>query len=258
MRQRKAFTLIELLVVVAIIALLVAILVPSIIQARELANRAVCQSNLHQIVVGLHMYYEDWRKIPPNWPPTLDEPWGTYRVQSGYPVALGTGYATGLGMLYHGGYIEAVETYWCPSTEFPFLGNLDKKEHIELLVDLTTPGTVYAACSYYLRTRTGYNYIDGDGQLSGGQRVHVITIEDWTGSLSAVADQHTYPKEDPAPHRSIHKVGFNAVYWDGSARWVSDPDAYHSGWWWYAWGNYEVEETMWWLADNPTSHWSTW
>ena len=59
MRRRTAFTLIELLVVVAIIALLVAILVPSLLQARELAARAVCASNLHSVGVSLTMYAND-------------------------------------------------------------------------------------------------------------------------------------------------------------------------------------------------------
>ena len=58
-RSSRGFTLIELLVVVAIIALLVAILLPSLKRAREQAKRAVCASNIHQLIVGLHLYHED-------------------------------------------------------------------------------------------------------------------------------------------------------------------------------------------------------
>ena len=47
MNKHKGFTLIELLVVVAIIALLVAILVPAVQRAQEEARRAVCMTNLH-------------------------------------------------------------------------------------------------------------------------------------------------------------------------------------------------------------------
>lgn len=72
----RGFTLIEILVVVAIIALLVAILMPSLIKARELSRRSVCSSNLHQQALGLGAYAHAFRgAMPPRgyWSYTLAE-----------------------------------------------------------------------------------------------------------------------------------------------------------------------------------------
>ncbi len=55
-RKHLAFTLIELLVVVAIIALLIAILVPTLNGAREQAKKVVCLANLSNIGKALAQY----------------------------------------------------------------------------------------------------------------------------------------------------------------------------------------------------------
>lgn len=55
-RARRGFTLLELLVVVALIAMLVGMLLPSLRRARALAVRATCASNLHGINLAVGQY----------------------------------------------------------------------------------------------------------------------------------------------------------------------------------------------------------
>jgi len=98
---RRGFTLIELLVVIAIIAILAAILFPVFARAREKARQTSCLSNLKQLVLGVHMYVQDY-----------DEKFPTYfwgEGANGIPNS-----CTWWGGIYP--YVKNLQLYECPSS----------------------------------------------------------------------------------------------------------------------------------------------
>ncbi len=112
----KSFTLIELLVVVAIIAVLVALLLPSLQLAREVAKEAVCGSNLKQLGLGFLYYAEDAHGFLP--------PYNTGQGPDGYKWSYYTNllvngkYVPAPGKWYDGSgvYGNVTESLWrCPT-----------------------------------------------------------------------------------------------------------------------------------------------
>lgn len=56
--RKPGFTIIELMVVVAITTVMIALLIPAVVQAREAARRTQCKNNLHQFGLALQNYHD--------------------------------------------------------------------------------------------------------------------------------------------------------------------------------------------------------
>lgn len=63
--SHRNFTLVELLTVIGIIAILSGLLVGGLHRARQSSRRAACQSNLHQLGLGVQMYLDSNSEVFP-------------------------------------------------------------------------------------------------------------------------------------------------------------------------------------------------
>jgi prepilin-type N-terminal cleavage/methylation domain-containing protein/prepilin-type processing-associated H-X9-DG protein len=94
MRMRRAFTIIELLVVAAIIAMLMAMLLPNLGKAREKARQTVCASNLRQLGLAASAYLDFneghyWRYFTDQTAPVAGRQWW-FGFEPGGPGNAGT------------------------------------------------------------------------------------------------------------------------------------------------------------------------
>jgi len=112
--QKRGFTLIELLVVIAIIAILAAMLLPALSQARERARQAVCMNNLKQIQLAMFMYGQDYD----DWVPGTFR-WGNYQLPYDNNEAIWHEFFWRLGYLPHQNIVWSSESknrvIFCPS-----------------------------------------------------------------------------------------------------------------------------------------------
>ena len=262
--KERAFTLVELLVVVAIIALLVSILLPSLARAREQARKGVCLSNLHQCGVGFSQYAVDYKYVLPirgGYTYDLREP-KDYFLRAPYNTPKTPREPVNYGALYGKYCGKEGLFYYCPSgTQYTYTNQ--SNGWVTYLA--ASPGDPYYPTAGV--TWGGYSYaatVDaGCFPLEGARRVPVpnpnllIYEPNWMyyeGSTndkdlgpsqmnyrSWVQTQMLNPKNKPyigkyhalmsdilvqtTPNHA-YPPGYNVLYLDYHAKFVSDPDGY--------------------------------
>jgi len=223
-----AFTLIELLVVVAIIAMLISILLPSLQNARQQAQRTVCGAHLQQIGLAVRSCFNENREYGPSW----DDGEVTANRQ--------TVMYTWVDVLFDKDYTGTDEIQRCPTDEHPDpLTEQRARDWGQRFSDKPgsgadlKPGT---RTSYALSAIMHYNFLKDRYEQDPARQVYAIDgWWAWCGSLNALLVQivEGCGATPPLywPHKDTSMVGWrhgqrfeaNALFLDGHVSVLQPP-----------------------------------
>lgn len=109
----------------SVVLVLIALLMPGLKNAQEMARRVVCASNLRQITIGVAIYADEQGGVLP--PSVFLRPSGTFgsrgirsdemvtlRLENPFGGLFGQAW-DGVGFLYAGEYLPAPKLFYCPS-----------------------------------------------------------------------------------------------------------------------------------------------
>ena len=222
---RKAFTLIELLVVIAIIAILAAMLLPALSSAKQKAWTTSCNSNLHQISLGMRMFADDNNEFYPESGSRI--PWGQTD-----PLSPPIGSAKNSWMEQIFTYIGNTNVYRCPgnvqlSTKLQGPFNYFNGVHAAYIASSPNPDQRYFTAVKSTSILFPAAFVLG-GDTAG--------IESDTGILTFYqddADKDDYMQNcvggaaDPSITEAwqIHSRGQNIMFADGHSKWYKGYNA---------------------------------
>lgn len=146
MKRLRGVTLIELLVVVAITALLLAVIAPSLKTVKEKAGLISCASNQHQIVLAVSTYASDWNGWLPKPVTSIGVPNVLWRTGD---KILGEDVSDAHTSL--GNYLESSAVYNCPLSSFAKdEANLSGRSYQDHYTDPYNADLSVLFCSYQL------------------------------------------------------------------------------------------------------------
>jgi len=212
--------LIELLVVISILAILVALLLPTLRNVREAANRGVCLAKLHQSgIAWASVSADNDQQVPLTY-------WGTR--QFNYLVNLNDDISgtprQSLGpwsILFLDDYITELDFLLCPSQTDPTFVNLQDADQYSGSQSNQWP-IRYTAISGKHTTRAAYAVrpvVDGVvAENTNTQDLSVLPTVRYVDYANRVVTSDLVQWEDAVDQG--HVDGVNALWGDGSAKWV--------------------------------------
>ncbi len=219
MKRKTGFTLIELLVVIAIIAILAALLLPSLNKARETARRINCAGKEKQMGLAFMSYASDYGDYLP---PVQDYTGygGVYAFNGFWFVFLGpyVGYKE-WSPLYNFSSVKTPNFFVCPSADPKTPGQA-----------VTYSGKIYGyGMSYYMPSpsnpTTWQTRTIAYGKLSMVTNSSSKIIVADSRSVAVLGGYWEFTQSDPGTSHSLdyerHAAGANMLYVDGHVSWVS-------------------------------------